>query len=94
MKSKRFRLLWILILALGVVFSSIGFKSIEIIKFAQVANGLLLPVIAVFLLWIMNKSSILGKYKNTLLQNILGFAILAIAVFLGVKSILKVFNFF
>jgi NRAMP (natural resistance-associated macrophage protein)-like metal ion transporter len=94
MKSKRFRLVWILILALGVVFSSIGFKSIEIIKFAQVANGLLLPVIAGFLLWIMNKSSILGKYKNTLLQNILGFAILAIAVFLGVKSILKVFNFF
>ena len=93
MKSKRFRFVWIFILTLGVLFSSIGFKSIEIIKFAQVANGLLLPVIAGFLLWIMNKTSILGKYKNSLLQNIFGFAILAIAVFLGVKSILKVFNF-
>jgi len=93
MKSKRFRLVWVVILTLGVLFSSIGFKSIEIIKFAQVANGLLLPVIAAFLLWIMNKTSILGKYKNTWLQNIFGFAILAIALFLGVKSILKVFNF-
>ena len=93
MRSKRFRLVWIFILVMGVLFSSIGFKSIEIIKFAQVANGLLLPVIAGFLLWIMNKSSILGKYKNTLFQNILGFAILAIALFLGMKSILKVFNF-
>jgi Mn2+/Fe2+ NRAMP family transporter len=65
MKSKRFRLVWILILALGVVFSSIGFKSIEIIKFAQVANGLLLPVIAGFLLWIMNKSKhITSKYTR------------------------------
>lgn len=93
MKSKRFKSVWIFILILGVLFSSIGFKSIEIIKFAQVANGLLLPIIAGFLLWIMNKSSILGKYKNSVLQNVLGFMILAIAVFLGVKSILKVFNF-
>ncbi|WP_323787678.1 Nramp family divalent metal transporter [Psychroserpens sp.] len=93
MKSKRFRLVWVFILVLGVVFSSIGFKSIEIIKFAQVANGLLLPVIAGFLLWIMNKSSILGKYKNTVFQNMLGFVILGIAIFLGMKSILKVFNF-
>ncbi|WP_204345350.1 Nramp family divalent metal transporter [Psychroserpens algicola] len=92
MKTKRFRMVWMFILGLGVLFSSIGFKSIEIIKFAQVANGLLLPVIAGFLLWIMNKTSILGTYKNTLIQNILGFVIFGIAIFLGVKSILKVFN--
>ncbi|ARV08802.1 manganese transporter [Winogradskyella sp. PC-19] len=92
LKSKRFRLVWIFILFLGVLFSSIGFKSIEIIKFAQVANGLLLPVIAGVLLWIMNKSSILGKYKNSSLQNILGFLILTVAVFLGAKTILSVFN--
>ncbi|MCK8481209.1 Nramp family divalent metal transporter [Psychroserpens algicola] len=92
MKTKRFRMVWMFILGLGVLFSSIGFKSIEIIKFAQVANGLLLPVIAGFLLWIMNKTSILGTYKNTLVQNILGFVIFGIAIFLGVKSILKVFN--
>jgi len=92
LKSKSFRFVWICILLLGVVFSSVGFKSIEIIKFAQVANGFLLPIIAGFLLWIMNKSSILGTYKNSLIQNIMGFVILAVAVFLGMKSILKVFN--
>lgn len=92
LKSRRFRLVWMGILGLGVLFSSTGLKSIEIIKFAQVANGLLLPVIAGFLLWIMNQSSVLGKYKNSLLQNIMGFIILGIALFLGVKSILKVFS--
>ena len=92
MKTMRFRLVWMSILGLGVVFASIGFKSIEIIKFAQIANGLLLPVIAGFLLWIMNKSSVLGKYKNTLFQNIIGGVIFGIALFLGVKSILKVFD--
>ena len=80
------------ILLLGVLFSSLGIKSIEIIKFAQVANGILLPVIAGFLIWIMNKSSILGEHRNTIRQNVFGFIILAITIFLGLKSILKVFN--
>jgi manganese transport protein len=92
LKSLKFRLVWMTILGLGVLFTSIGFKSIEIIQFAQVANGLLLPLIAGFLLWVMNKSSILGKFKNTLFQNVFGFLIFGIALFLGVKSILKVFD--
>jgi Mn2+/Fe2+ NRAMP family transporter len=92
LKSLKFKAVWITILALGVLFSSIGFKSIEIIKFAQVANGLLLPIIAAFLLWVMNKSSVLGRYKNTKLQNIIGIVILLITVFLGAKGILSVFK--
>ena len=92
LKSTRFRAVWMFILGLGVVFSTVGFKSIEIIKFAQVANGLLLPIIAGFLLWVMNKSSVLGAYKNSKLQNVLGFAILVVTIFLGVKGILSVFK--
>lgn len=92
MKSRQFRAVWMFILGMGVLFSSIGFKSIEIIKFAQITNGLLLPIIAAFLLWVMNRSSILGKYKNTMTQNIIGYIILGIAIFLGLKSILSVFE--
>jgi manganese transport protein len=92
MNSKRFKMVWMLILVVGVLSSSSGIKSIEIIKFAQVANGILLPVIAGFLIWIMNKHSVLGRYKNTLKQNVISLIILAIAIFLGVKSILKVFE--
>tara|TARA_R110002049_G_scaffold94023_1_gene231948 strand:- start:497 stop:1723 length:1227 start_codon:yes stop_codon:yes gene_type:complete len=92
LKSKKFKAVWMVIVLLGVVFSSIGFKSIEIIKFAQVANGLLLPVIAGFLLWIMNKSSVLGTYKNSKLQNFLGLIILVVTIFLGLRGILSVFE--
>lgn len=92
LKSLKFRAVWFFILSLGVIFSSIGFKSIEVIKFAQVANGLLLPVIAIFLIWVMNNSNVLGKYVNTKLQNALAVIVVLIAVFLGVKGILAVFN--
>ncbi len=92
LKSLRFRSVWMVILFLGVLFSSLGISPIEIIKFAQVANGILLPVIAGFLLWIMNRESVLGKFKNTKLQNVVGIVILMITIFLGLKSIFKVFN--
>ncbi len=93
LKSKQFRAVWFLILLLGVVFSSLGLKPIEIIKFAQVANGVLLPVVAGILLWMVNKKVVLGNYVNSKLQNILGFIILIITIFLGLRGLDKVFEF-
>lgn len=94
LKDFKFRLVWFLILISGVVFSSFKISPIEIIKFAQVANGVLLPVIALFLLWVVNKTSVLGIYKNSVIQNIVSIAIILVTIVLGFKSILKVFEFF
>ncbi|NJB70082.1 Mn2+/Fe2+ NRAMP family transporter [Saonia flava] len=94
MKDIRFRMVWFFILALGVFFLSFGIKPIEIIKFAQVANGILLPVIAIFLLWVVNKTTVMGEYKNKAMQNILGIIIILLAIVLGAKSIFKVFGLF
>jgi len=88
--SKKFRAVWIFILLLGVVFSSLGIKSIQIIQFAQIANGLLLPIIAAFLLWVMNSKKLLRKHTNSWQQNVLGFLILGVTLFLGFRSIWKV----
>lgn len=92
LKSTNFRLVWIFILLLGVVLSSTGLNPIEVIKFAQVANGILLPVIAGFLLWVVNRNAVLGEYKNSTFQNVLGIVILLTTVMLGAKSLMKVFN--
>ncbi|MDA8893693.1 Nramp family divalent metal transporter [Flavobacteriaceae bacterium] len=93
LKSKQFRAVWFLILSLGVVFSSLDIKPIEIIKFAQVANGILLPVVAGILLWMVNKKVVLGNYVNSKFQNILGFIILIVTIFLGLRGLDKVFEF-
>ncbi len=90
LKSRKFRLVWMFILLLGVVFSSLRIKSIEIIQFAQVANGLLLPVIAGFLLWVMNSKKVLGQYTNSKTQNLIGAFIVMVTVFLGLRSVWKV----
>jgi manganese transport protein len=92
MKSKRFRAVWMFILIVGVISSSSGIKSIEIIKFAQVANGILLPVIVGFLIWIMNKPNVLEVYKNNIKQNIFGFIILLLSLLLSIATLNKVFQ--
>ncbi|MGB7842770.1 MAG: Nramp family divalent metal transporter [Salinimicrobium sp.] len=85
--SIRFKMVWAGVLLLGMIFSSLGFRPVEVIKFAQVANGILLPVVAFFLFWIVNRSSVMGSYRNSLSQNILALLVLGITVFLGAKSI-------
>jgi Mn2+/Fe2+ NRAMP family transporter len=90
MDDRRFKFVWTLVLLCGVFFLSFNIKPIEVIQFAQVANGLLLPIMAILLLWIVNRKNVMGEHKNTVFQNILGFAIVGFAIFLGVKSILKV----
>lgn len=94
MASGKFRMVWILVLVMGVVFSSLGIKPVEIIQFAQIANGLMLPIIAIFLFWIMNQKSVLGGYRNSLFQNITGLLVIGLAIFLGAKSIFSVIQNF
>ena len=85
-------MIWFGVLLVGIVFSSLGFKPTQVILFAQVANGLLLPIIAMFLLWIMNDKNIMGKYANSLLVNIFGGMVILITVLLGLKGIFAAFK--
>jgi manganese transport protein len=92
MKSTRFRAVWMSILAIGIIVASLGYRPIEIITFAQVSNGILLPVIAGFLLWVMNTGTLLGEYKNRPIQNLAGGLILLTTILLSLRSLDRVFG--
>ena len=68
-----------------------GTKLIAAILFAQAANGLLLPIIAVFLLIIMNRSDLLGDHRNKWTTNIIGGVVVTTVAALGVFNIAKLF---
>ena len=91
LSSKSFKIIWLSILIVGTVVASSGYKPISIIWFAQVANGILLPIITVFLLWMMNTEK-LGKYKNTWQQNSLGAIVLAVTLLLSGRSLFSAFG--
>ena len=58
---------------------------------AQAANGLLLPLVAGFLLLVMNRRSLLGEYTNGWMANLLGTAVVLVTLGLGVRSLAKLF---
>jgi len=93
MKSKKFKAVWISILIIGVLFSMLSINPVQVIQFAQVANGVLLPLIAIFLLYVMNKSTLLGDYVNSKLQNVLGVIVITVALLIGFRSLNSVFQF-
>ena len=88
----RFRIVWMVVLFIGVISLFFGIRPIVIIQFAQVANGLLLPIIGIILIWIVNKSSVLGDFKNSIWQNVPAIIIIILVIVLGAKSIFSVFG--
>ena len=87
-RDRVFKWTWRLVLAFGVIVASLSLKPIELIVFAQFTNGLLLPITAAFILWIANDSELLGNYRNSLLNNVMGFFVLTVACGLGLRGIL------
>ncbi|WP_213994891.1 Nramp family divalent metal transporter [Arsukibacterium sp.] len=82
----RFRACWLLIILIGVLLSSAGIKPLAIIWFAQVANGILLPVISLTLLLAVN-SSIMGEYRNTVRQNSVAAVVWLLTLLLSGRSL-------
>lgn len=91
-KGLKFKSAWAVVLFSGLALSLSGYKPITIIWFAQIANGILLPLLAAFLLYVMNKSDLLGVYKNTWLHNLLGVLVISVTLFLGGKSLYFAFT--
>jgi len=87
--SSGFRGVWLGVILTGFIVSSFNFNPLAVIFFAQVANGLILPIASIFLLIILNNRQKMGNLANTSKQNLLGIVVILIVTFLGVWNILK-----
>jgi Mn2+/Fe2+ NRAMP family transporter len=90
-KPGAFRAVWMLVLGVGLITSLFNLKPIGVIVFAQMANGLILPVATITLLVVLNKAPYMGSLKNTLLQNIIGGLIALLVTMLGLWNIIRLF---
>ena len=81
--STRFKLVWIIILLIGVLFAYFGTKPLQAILFAQATNALLLPFLALFLFYVVNNSRLMGSHKNTITINMIALIIIMAVVLLS-----------
>jgi manganese transport protein len=97
LRDWRLRLVWGGVLLAGVPFAiagtrptiPLGFGEVSVIMFAQIANGILLPAIAIFLLIAVNDRLRLGRHVNGGLQNVIAGIVVLLTIALGVSAIYR-----
>ncbi len=92
LKDNRSRAVWLTVLVSGTVFAALESSPVAAILFAQAANGFLLPLVAAFLLLVMNNETLLGEHRNSPLANVLGVLVVLVALGLGGVKLAGVFG--
>ena len=84
LNGREFRTVWAAILLCGAVGASTQISPVMVILFAQATNGVLLPITAMYLLWLMNKKTLLQENRNRWPGNLL--ALMIILFLLGLSG--------
>lgn len=89
-RSRSMRMSMGIIVALGLFFASLGIKPVQLITLAQLANGVLLPLISGWIIWIASQRKVLGDFRNKPFYTVIAVLIWLLTLILGLKSILAV----
>jgi Mn2+/Fe2+ NRAMP family transporter len=87
-RSFRYRTVWFGVLVIGVGFGVAEVRPIPAIILAQAFNGLVLPLVAVFLWLTMNDRALLGDAANRRWQNVAMGLVVAVCIVLGLRGLL------
>ncbi|MEB7065351.1 Nramp family divalent metal transporter [Mammaliicoccus sciuri] len=93
-KSKKYRLVFAIVIFIGIFTSSLGFEPLEVLLIAQALNGIILPLIAILIFVILNKKNMMGKFANGIVLNIIGLFVVLVVSFLGVYSLIDAIQSF
>ncbi|MEJ2085485.1 MAG: divalent metal cation transporter [Acidobacteriota bacterium] len=91
-RSWKYRLVWLGVLASGVVFGLSDVKPIPAIVLAQALNGLLLPIVSVFLLEAVNDRALMAEHRNRRVANLAMALVVFVSALVGVSSLFRAFS--
>lgn len=87
-RSANFIASWGIVLLTGIILGMLGFKPIPAIILAQALNGLILPFISIFLVFVINNPKIMGRDSlNGTFSNLLMLAIVWVTIVLGIMNL-------
>ena len=88
-RSFAFKRLSYVILIIGCLVAALDLEPVQVIKLAQVANAIILPVIVMIILWLNRQIG--QQRKSGPFYQLLGLVVLLISVFLSLSSLYKLF---
>jgi len=84
-----FKLIAMAVLFTGLIFGLLEIKPVPAIILAQAFNGLILPFISIFLVFVVNNSKVMGKNTNSIFANILMAIVVWVTMLIGSLNIIK-----
>jgi NRAMP (natural resistance-associated macrophage protein)-like metal ion transporter len=75
----------------GILFNFIGVDPIKALIYSAIANGILAPVIIVFIVHISGSKKIMGKFKNSPFTNVVGWVVTILMAITAVAAIVSLF---
>lgn len=85
----RFKTTNIIIVLTGIIGSATGFNPISLLLASQALNGIILPIVVIFLVIVTSRKKILGEFKNNIFQKTVGWIIALISLILGSSSLVS-----
>ena len=76
---------------IGILLNFIGINPIKALIYSAIANGIVAPVILVFIVKISGSKKIMGDFKNSFIKNIIGWIA---TVFMGITAIAAIVSLF
>ena len=76
-------------LLFGVTFGVVGVKPVPAILVAQATNAVLLPLVAVYLFFLLNDPVLMGENRNRLAANVALVVVVGVAFVLGASNALE-----
>ena len=74
---------------MGILGSGTGFNPISLILFSQILNGIILPVVVIYLVYSTSQKKLLGEYRNNKIQSTIGWIVAIISLILGGSSLIS-----
>jgi Mn2+/Fe2+ NRAMP family transporter len=89
-RSFAFKRLSYVILIIGCLVAALDLEPVQVIKLAQVANAIILPVIVIIILWLDRQIGQQSRVRP--FYQLLGLVVLLISVFLSLSSLYKIID--
>ncbi|MCG6120149.1 MAG: divalent metal cation transporter, partial [Blastomonas sp.] len=88
-RTRIFKRTALTVIGIGTAFAFFAVNPVELILIAQSANGLMLPILAAFLLWVASRRASLGTFANGPAANLAGGLVVLVCTLLGARLILR-----
>ncbi|MEI6660418.1 MAG: Nramp family divalent metal transporter [bacterium] len=76
---------------IGIVINFLGIDPIKALIYSAIANGIIAPIVLVFIVHISGSKKIMGHYKNSSITNTIGWII---TLFMGITAVAAIASLF